>query len=73
MTQEQFNDHIMEYEARIVTLAKEQWYELLITHSLFDPITEDVYTGWYGDIQDKLIIPYMLMKQIVYAHDQIMQ
>lgn len=73
MTQEQFNDHIMEYEARLVLLAKEQWYELLVTHSLLDPVTEDVYTGWHGDIANKLIVPYMAMKQVTYIHNEIMQ
>lgn len=73
MTQEQFNDHIMEYEARLVLLAKEHGYELLVTHSLFDPITEDVYTGWHWDISDKLIVPYIMMKQTVYAHNEIMK
>lgn len=73
MTQEQFNDHIAEYEARLVLLAAEQWYELLVTHSLYDPMTEDVYTWWCWDVSDKLIIPYMAMKQTTYIHNEIMK
>lgn len=73
MTHIEFNDHIMEYEARLVLLANQNWYELLVTHSLLDPITEDVLTGWDWDITDIMVIPYMLMKQSVYTNQEIMK
>ena len=73
MTQEQFNDAIAEYEARMVLLANQQWYELLVTHSLLDPITEDVYTGGCWDISDPIIIPYMAMKITTYIHNEILK
>ncbi len=73
MTHIEFNDHIMEYEARLVLLANQNWYELLVAHSILDPLTEDVLTGWCWDISDPMVIPYMLMKQTAYINEEIMK
>lgn len=53
----QNNDHellswvLLEYANRVQEVAKKQWFEVLLSHSIFDPRTEDVITGGLSSIQ----------------------
>lgn len=58
MTLDEFEDKIAEYEARLALIAEENWFKVLLVHSIIDK-DYNVRTAWleYGtDITTALLL-----------------
>ncbi len=59
----ELEEKIAEYENRLVKIADESWYELLMNHTIIHKETGALVSGWTNSIKDRNLLAYASVVQ----------